>query len=82
MAYTKQQLRDIYWKTDGFCKCCRTRIVYNNYGRRGEARGRWEVAHETARAVGGSSDSSNLFAMCLSCNRKMGIKHAKKYCGY
>jgi len=84
MAYTDETLRNIYYKTSGYCACCRKKLALTNYGYRGGrfAKGRWEVAHGTARASGGSDDFANLWAMCLPCNRGMGAVDANRWCRF
>jgi hypothetical protein len=83
MAYTHDQLSEIYDKTNGYCACCSKKLSFSNYGLQGGpyAKGRWEVAHRRARARGGSNRISNLWPMCLECNRGMGIVDANRYCG-
>jgi hypothetical protein len=82
MAYTNEKLSDIYDKTGGYCACCNKKLAFSNYGFNGgpDAKGRWEVAHRRARARGGSDGFGNLWPMCLSCNRGMGVVHAERYC--
>lgn len=81
MAYTNEKLRFIYDKSNGNCACCRKKLAFTNYGSRGGPRGRWEVAHGKSRANGGSDGVSNLWPMCLPCNRGMGTADAARWCG-
>ena len=82
MAYSNELLRDIYDKTSGYCACCGKKLAYTNYGYSNgpHAKGRWEVAHRRSRATGGSDGYTNLWPMCVSCNRGMGAAHADAYC--
>ena len=83
MAYSQDDLSDIYDKTGGYCACCEKKLAFTNYGFQGgaDAKGRWEVAHRRARSRGGSDRMPNLWPMCVDCNRSMGIIHADRFCG-
>jgi len=82
MAYSNDDLNDIYDKTGGRCACCGKKLAFINYGLGGGARakGRWEVAHGRPRALGGSDGFRNLWPMCVDCNRSMGAVHAGAFC--
>lgn len=80
MTYSTEVRRTLFNKTGGRCFCCGKSLVWGNYGRRGTSRGRWEIAHNISRAGGGGDHIGNLFPSCISCNRKMGTKHAERYC--
>lgn len=71
MAYDKITLRKIYDRTTGYCHICKKKLSYKNYNRKGE-KGAWEVEHSRPRSKGGSDRLNNLYASCISCNRKKG----------
>ena len=67
MAYTQDELSDIYEKTGGYCACCGKKLAFTNYGLQGgaNAKARWEVAHRRARSRGGSdADAQPLAHVC------------------
>ena len=63
MAYTKEQLRDIWRRTDGKCHLCGARHLLSDYTRT------WEVDHSNPRAKGGGDWLSNYLVACIGCNR-------------
>lgn len=69
MSYNGGELNIIYDRTSGYCHICRKKLAFKNYGRFGE-RGAWEVEHSNPRARGGTNRASNLYAACVSCNRR------------
>ena len=71
MAYSNDQLTDIYERTDGHCHICTKKLSRKNYAQFGE-RGAWEVEHSRARALGGTDAPSNRYAACIRCNRSKG----------
>jgi len=71
MAYTEEELNDIYDKNDGYCHICGKKLAFTNYGIVG-ARGAWEVDHSVPRSRGGSNLMRNLLPACISCNRSKG----------
>jgi len=71
MAYDKITLRKIYDRTTGYCHICKKKLSYKNYNRIDE-KGAWEVEHSRPRSKGGSNHINNLYASCISCNRKKG----------
>ena len=71
MAYTDEELTDIYDRTSGYCHLCHKKLAFTNYGRFGE-RGAWEVEHSNARRNGGTDRACNCFPACISCNRSKG----------
>ena len=71
MTYDKITLRKIYDRTTGYCHICKKKLSYKNYSRIGE-KGAWEVEHSRPRSKGGSNHINNLYASCISCNRKKG----------
>ncbi len=71
MSYDRARLREIYDRTSGRCHVCGKRLSIENYAQPG-ARGAWEVEHSRARATGGTDHVNNLFAACISCNRRKG----------
>lgn len=76
MAYTNEQLRDIYYRTDGHCHICRKKLSLKNYGKSGR-KGAWEVEHSNPKAIGGTDYLRNLYPACISCNREKGIAPTK-----
>lgn len=68
MAYTDDQLGDIFDRSGGDCHLCGKRLAFKNYACHGE-RAAWEVDHSNAKARGGSHRLSNLLPACISCNR-------------
>lgn len=69
MPYDQQQLRAIYYRTDGYCHICHCKLSLTNYGAAGK-RGAWEVEHSRARANGGTDHGNNLKPACVLCNRE------------
>jgi 5-methylcytosine-specific restriction endonuclease McrA len=68
MRYDQEQLRTIYYRTDGHCHICHCKVSLRNYGAVGE-RGAWEIDHSRPRSKGGSDHGNNLFPACVRCNR-------------
>lgn len=68
MAWTSDQLNDIYDRTTGYCHLCSKKLAFDNYGSPG-SRGAWEVEHSVPKACGGTDRMSNLYAACIPCNR-------------
>ncbi len=68
MAWTDDELNDIYDKTGGYCRYCRKKLSFSNYGRPGE-KGAWEVDHSIPRVRGGTDHLNNLVPACIECNR-------------
>lgn len=68
MAFTKEQLNNIYDRTTGYCHICHKKVAFKNYGKFGE-RGAWEVEHSKPQAKGGTNRLTNLYPACISCNR-------------
>ncbi|HPD13633.1 MAG TPA: HNH endonuclease [Planctomycetota bacterium] len=71
MAWTDEQLRRIYDRTQGKCHICGKKLALKNYGVHG-SRGCWSVEHSHARALGGSDHGNNLYPACISCNSSKG----------
>jgi len=71
MAYSKEELRIIYERTDGRCHVCRKKLSFVNYGRL-DGRAPWEVDHSVAKARGGTDRIGNLLPACPGCNRSKG----------
>jgi 5-methylcytosine-specific restriction endonuclease McrA len=69
MKFTEQQLQRIYRRTSGYCHICHKKLAYGNYGKFGH-RGAWEVDHSNCQANDGGHHGNNLFAACISCNRR------------
>ena len=68
MSHDTVTHRAIYYRTDGYCHICHSKLSLTNYGAVGE-RGAWEVEHSRPRARGGTDHGNNLYAACISCNR-------------
>jgi len=68
MRYDTEQLQFIYYRTDGHCHICHSKLSLINHGAIGE-RGAWEIDHSRPRSKGGSDHGNNLFPACVSCNR-------------
>lgn len=73
MAYNKKTLRKIYDRTTGYCHICKKKLSFINYGK-ASRKGAWEVEHSKPRSKGGYNHLNNLYAACISCNRKKGIR--------
>lgn len=71
MAFSSEQLKQIYERTSGYCHICHKKVAYNNYSVWG-ARGAWEVEHSNPQAKGGTHRLNNLYPACISCNRSKG----------
>jgi len=66
---TRDRLNAIYDRTSGYCHVCGKKLCFVNYGQFGR-RGAWEIEHSVARVNGGTDRLCNLYAACISCNRK------------
>jgi 5-methylcytosine-specific restriction endonuclease McrA len=71
--FPEDRLKSIYDKTTGYCHICGKKLAFSNYGSIG-SRCAWEVEHSIPRAKGGTDHLNNLFAACITCNRKKGAK--------
>ena len=71
MAYDKITLRKIYDRTSGYCHICKKKLSFKNYGKI-DNKSPWEIEHSRPRSKGGSDHLNNLYASCISCNRKKG----------
>lgn len=69
MKVSVQRLNAIYDRTAGYCHLCGKKLAFTNYGLFGE-RGAWEVEHSLARSKGGTDRLCNLYAACITCNRR------------
>ncbi len=80
LAYSAEQLNEIYDKTEGYCACCGKKLAFTNHGLGGgtNAKGRWEVAHRRAGSKGGGDRLPNLWALCVECNRDMSTADATR----
>ena len=76
MVYDKNTLQNIYNRSSGYCHICRKKLSLINYGKN-RKRGAWEVEHSCPRSKGGSDNLNNLYAACVSCNRKKGTHTSK-----
>lgn len=77
MGHSSERLNDIYDRTDGRCHICSKKLAFKNYANSEGARGAWEVEHSKAKSKGGTDRLSNLYAACISCNRKKGVNSTK-----
>ena len=68
MAYSHEDLRVIFSKTDGRCHICWKGLRFGLYG---SFQG-WEVEHSNPRCNGGTDRLCNLFPAHISCNREKG----------
>ena len=59
MAY---DLNAIYDRTSGYCHICHRKLAFYNYGIV-DAKGAWEVEHSRPRALGGTHDGNNKYAI-------------------
>lgn len=69
MIVTEARLNDIYDRTSGYCHICGKKVAFTNYGRFSR-RGAWEIEHSVARVNGGTDRLCNLYAACITCNRR------------
>ncbi len=76
MAFTDDELNDIYERTSGYCHICGKKLAFTNHGR-GGSRGAWEVEHSRPRAKGGTDRLSNLYPACITCNRAKGARNTR-----
>lgn len=82
MAYDDQRLDAIFARTHGYCHICGKQLCRWNYADFG-SRGAWEVEHSVARARGGHTHHlNNLYAACISCNRRKGAVSTRTARGY
>ena len=68
MAFSEEELRVIYGRTDGYCHLCGKKLARRNYGCSG-AKSAWEVDHSNAKTSGGTDYGQNLYPACIPCNR-------------
>ena len=73
MAFTDDELNDIYERTSGRCHICGKKLAFKNYGELG-ARGAWEVEHSRPRTKGGTNRLNNLYPAHITCNRSKGAR--------
>lgn len=71
MAFSDEQLNQIYDRTSGYCHICHKKLAFKNYGIVG-TRGAWEIEHSNPKAKGGTNRINNLYPACISCNRSKG----------
>jgi len=76
MAFTSEQLNQIYDRTSGYCHICHKKLAFKNYGVFG-ARGAWEVEHSNPQAKGGTNRLNNLYPACITCNRSKGASSTR-----
>lgn len=68
MAYSDEELNDIYDKNKGYCWHCGKKLAFTNYGKAG-ATGAWEVDHSNPTSRGGTDYYRNRVPACIPCNR-------------
>ncbi|MDR3669173.1 MAG: HNH endonuclease [Ignavibacteriaceae bacterium] len=73
MKVAYQDKRKIYDRTTGYCHICRKKLSFGNYGLIGQ-KGAWEIEHSNPKSLGGSDRFHNLYASCISCNRRKNNK--------
>ncbi len=78
MHWNTETLSLVYDKTDGYCRYCKKKLAWSNYGRAGE-RGAWEVDHSVPLALGGTNLPRNLWPACADCNSDKGILTGSEY---
>ncbi len=76
--YTDEQLTEIYDKTGGYCRYCKKKLAFTNYGRAGR-KGAWEVDHGNPVSRGGTDYLRNLSPACIDCNRDKSDRTAQSY---
>jgi len=76
MAFSSEQLNQIYNRTSGYCHICHKKLAFKNYGVFG-ARGAWEVEHSNPQAKGGTNRLNNLYPACITCNRSKGASRTE-----
>jgi 5-methylcytosine-specific restriction endonuclease McrA len=67
MAYTKEDIKWVYDRTEGYCFYCGIRLSFKNYGSVGK-RGAWEIDHFIPIASNGAHQPYNWVPACVSCN--------------
>lgn len=75
---TKEELRAIYDKTNGYCNLCGKKLSFVNYGKL-SGRAPWEIDHSNPISKGGTNYSRNLYPVCPSCNRSKGVKRQRAH---
>jgi 5-methylcytosine-specific restriction endonuclease McrA len=68
VAWTNEELNDIYDKNNGYCWHCGKKLSFSNYGKPWE-KGAWEVDHSIPLSRGGTDHFNNLVPACIECNR-------------
>ena len=78
MPYSLDQLELIFDRTDGRCHLCHSDLYFEDYGAPAYKDG-WEVEHSRPRARGGTDHPNNLYAACVSCNRRKGTRSSAEF---
>jgi hypothetical protein len=78
LGFTQKQLKDIYYKNDGYCAFCDTKLSLKNYGKKC-ARQAWEVDHGNPFGV---NDLRNWQPACYPCNREKSDRTSSQFRGY
>src|SRR6266550_538484 len=76
--WTREQLTEIYDKTNGYCRYCGKKLAFTNHGRAGR-KGAWEVDHSNPVSQGGTDYYRNLSPACIDCNRDKSDRTAQSY---
>jgi hypothetical protein len=79
--FNREDLEDIFGKTDGYCRYCGKQLAWSNHGRVGE-RGAWEVDHSIPVSRDGTDYFSNLWPACVSCNTEKGTLTGSEFLRY
>ena len=69
MAYSEDDVNELYDLADGTCFYCEKRLSFQNYGAVGEV-GAWEVDHFIPLAAGGTDEPRNRVPACVDCNTR------------
>jgi len=67
MAYTIDDIKWVYDRTEGHCFYCGIQLSLKNYGVVGK-RGAWEIDHFIPIRSNGAHQPYNWVAACVSCN--------------
>jgi hypothetical protein len=78
MSYNREELREIFRKTDGHCHLTGKKLILKHYGKCDD-HGAWEVDHSRARARGGGDHWNNLYPASPAANRSKGQVGARAF---
>jgi 5-methylcytosine-specific restriction endonuclease McrA len=71
MAYTDEEIKWIYDRTDGRCIYCGTRLVFDNYSLLA-AQGAWDVNYFIPKLNNGERSRENWVPACITCDTVKG----------